>query len=67
MEKLQQHLDKQAKRAVQQASQRMLRNQTSREIVAEEVAKSAKARAVVAKEMSDEELLAEMKRRGLAR
>jgi hypothetical protein len=67
MEKLQKHLDTQARNAVKQATKRMLTNKTSRELVAEEVAKNRKAREVVAKEMSDEELLAEMKRRGLAR
>jgi hypothetical protein len=65
MEKVQKHLDTQARKAVQQATKRMLNNKTSREIVAEEVAKNKKAREVVAKEMSDEELLAEMQRRGL--
>jgi hypothetical protein len=67
MEKVQKHLDTQAKKAVKQATKRMLNNKTSREIVAEEVAKNKEAREVVAKEMSDEELLAEMKRRGLDR
>lgn len=77
MEKVQRHLDIHAKKAVQQATRRMLNNKTSREIVAEEVAeneqaleevaKSKKARDVVVKEMSDEELLAEMRRRGLTR
>ena len=61
MEKLQKHLDNQAKKA----AQRMLGNETSREIVAEEVAKNKEARAAVAQEMSDDELLAELRRRGL--
>jgi hypothetical protein len=67
MEKVQKHLETQAEKAVKQATRRMLKNKTSREIVAEEVAKSKQAREVVAKEMSDEELLTELTRRGPAR
>ena len=40
MEKLQKHLDEQATKAVQQATRRMLKNETSEEIVAGEVADS---------------------------
>src|SRR5437899_2934273 len=40
MEKLQKHLDTQAKKAVKQATKRMLANKTSRGIVAEEVAEN---------------------------
>jgi len=43
----------------------MLSNETSREIVAEEVAKNKQVRAAVAQELPDAELLAERKRRGL--
>ena len=43
MEKVQKHLDRQTKKAVQQAAQRMLSNETSRGIVAEEVAKNKEA------------------------
>jgi hypothetical protein len=77
MEKLQKHLDTQARKAVKQATKRMLANKTSREIVAEEIAENEqvlekvahnpKAREIVAKEMSDDELMAEMRRRRLAR
>jgi hypothetical protein len=38
MEKLQKHLDEQAKKAVRQATRRMLKNDTSEDIVAGEVA-----------------------------
>src|SRR5207245_53661 len=40
MEKLQRHLDTQAKKAVKQVTKRMLANKTSRSIVAEEVAEN---------------------------
>jgi hypothetical protein len=40
MPKLQKHLDEQAKKAVQQATRRMLKNETSEGIVAGEVADS---------------------------
>jgi hypothetical protein len=65
METLQKHLDGQAQEAVAQAADRMLRNKTARAIVAERVAANPKAREAVVKELSDDELLAEMKRRGL--
>ena len=58
-------LGTQAQKAVKQATKRMLANKTSRKLVAEEVARNRKARQVVAREMADEELLAELKRRGL--
>ncbi len=40
MEKLQKHLDEQAKKALQQTTRRMLKNETSKDIVACEVAES---------------------------
>src|SRR5262249_17637261 len=43
MAKLQTHLNAQAKKAVAQATQKMLKNQTARAIVAEEVAANPKA------------------------
>ena len=43
MEKLQKHLDAQAKEAVAQATEKMLKNKTARDIVAEKVAANPKA------------------------
>src|SRR5205807_1584740 len=43
MEKLQKHLDEQARKAVKQATRRMLKNETSEDIVASEVADSPRA------------------------
>jgi len=43
MEKLQKHLDAQAREAVAQATERMLKNKTARDIVAERVAANPKA------------------------
>ncbi len=42
MEKLQKHLDEQAKKAIQQATRRMLKNETAEDIVAGEVAGRAR-------------------------
>ncbi len=43
MEKLQKHLDAQAKEAVVQATEKMLKNKTTRSIVAEKVAETEEA------------------------
>jgi hypothetical protein len=55
MEKLQKHLDKQAQEAVDQATQKMLKNKTSRRIVGRRLAKTPEALAIVAVEVSDED------------
>jgi hypothetical protein len=43
MEKLQKHLDEQAKKAIKRATDKMLKNKTARDIVAEEVAANLEA------------------------
>jgi hypothetical protein len=51
MEKLQKHLDKQTQEEVAQAAERMVKNKTARDIVAEAVAANPKAYEAVIKRM----------------
>jgi hypothetical protein len=75
MQKVQKHLDIQAKKAVRQATRRMADatpEDVGEEVVENEktlavVVKHKKARKAVVNDLTNEELLAEMKRRGLAK